>query len=93
MKSKRKFLKTKIFSVFCMVLFLYLGIWKLVISGGIIPIATAFDMGTLTVTLVSWRVLSIILGLVIAYFGFMFGLALLLAVLGINLKNKKGRWF
>ncbi|MDU6691771.1 MAG: hypothetical protein E6469_13265 [Clostridium perfringens] len=93
MKSKRKFLKTKIFSVFCMVLFLYLGIWKLVISGGIIPIATAFDMGTLTATLVAWRVLSIILGLVIAYFGFMFGLALLLAVLGINLKKKKDRWF
>lgn len=93
MKSKRKFLKTKIFSVFCMVLFLYLGIWKLVISGGIIQIATAFDMGTLTATLVAWRVLSIILGLVIAYFGFMFGLALLLAVLGINLKKKKDRWF
>ncbi|HII4524726.1 TPA: hypothetical protein ACY4UK_001887 [Clostridium perfringens] len=93
MKSKRKFLKTKIFSVFCMVLFLYLGIWKLVISGGIIPIATTFDMGTLTATLVAWRVLSIILGLVIAYFGFMFGLALLLAVLGINLKKKKDRWF
>ncbi|EJT5929821.1 hypothetical protein QTH05_06775 [Clostridium perfringens] len=93
MKSKRKFLKTKIFSVFCMVLFLYLGIWKLVISGGIIPIATAFDMGTLTATLVAWRVLSIILGIVIAYFGFMFGLALLLAVLGINLKKKKDRWF
>ena len=93
MREKRKFIKTKIFSVFCMVLFLYLGIWKLVISGGIIPIATAFDMGTLTATLVAWRVLSIILGLVIAYFGFMLGLALLLAVLGINLKNKKGRWF
>lgn len=93
MKSKRKFLKTKIFSVFCMVLFLYLGIWKLVISGGIIPIATAFDMGTLTATLVAWRVLSIILGLVIAYFGFTFGLALLLSVLGINLMKKKGVWF
>ncbi|MGU8944623.1 hypothetical protein ACV30B_16660 [Clostridium perfringens] len=93
MREKRKFIKTKIFSVFCMALFLYLGIWKLVISGGIIPIATAFNMGTLTATLVAWRVLSIILGLVIAYFGFMFGLALLLAVLGINLKNKKGRWF
>ena len=93
MKSKIKFLKTKIFSVVCMVLFLYLGIWKLVISGGIIPIATAFDMGTLTAILVAWRVLSIILGLIIAYFGFMFGLALLLAVLGINLKKKKDGWF
>ncbi|MGU8581844.1 hypothetical protein ACV3RA_02390 [Clostridium perfringens] len=93
MKSKIKFLKTKIFSVVCMVLFLYLGIWKLVISGGIIPIATAFDMGTLTATLVAWRVLSIILGLIIAYFGFMFGLALLLAVLEINLKKKKDGWF
>ena len=93
MKSKIKFLKTKIFSVFCMILFLYLGIWKLVISGGIIPIATAFDMGTLTATLVAWRVLSIILGLVIAYFGFTFGLALLLSVLGINLMKKKGGWF
>ncbi|MBO3424674.1 hypothetical protein JJB59_16300 [Clostridium perfringens] len=82
MREKRKFIKTKIFSVFYMVLFLYLGIWKLAISGGII-----------TATLVALRVLSIILGLVIAYFGFMFGLALLLAVLGINLKNKKGRWF
>ena len=50
-------------------------------------------MGTLTATLVAFRVLSIILGLVIAYFGFTFGLALLLSVLGINLMKKKGGWF